>query len=317
MVLVGRGDTDTSWPSVKVHRAVFLTLCHYLPKALHDLDDPIVVFPDVPIEVIRSLVQLLYTGVCSLTPKAETVAIMDLAHSLGLFIKVVVNSLPGNEESEIDQRSNNANEALDDATQDINSNVIVKSLTKKKIKVEDAKFSCEHCEFVCKFWSQMEHHANTVHSEKKFQCKKCDFETSRLKNVKKHDKHIHVGKGSLICDVCGFKSNDERKLTWHKNFLHKGLYKQVSEVRKMKKTVSEMEHQLVNEEKQVIKVEMQVDKVGKQANKVKKFGSLTSKTLRSKVSSNVLHCHVCDFKTFYEKSLKKHILRFHESEKVV
>jgi len=236
MVLVGRGDAETSWPIVRVHRAVFLTLCQYLPKSLHELDDPLVVLPDTPIQVIRSLVQLLYTGVCSLTPQAETVAVIDLAHSLGLFIRVDVNSLAGNKESENYPLSNDfttvSNGTADNVTHDINRNVVVKSMTEKKMKSKDFKFFCEHCEFGSKFWAQLEQHANTVHSDKKFKCKKCEFETKHLKNLKLHDKHIHVGKGSFNCDLCGFKSINERKLTWHKNFLHKGVDKKVSEARK-------------------------------------------------------------------------------------
>ena len=140
---------------------------------------------------------------------------MDLAHSLGLFSKVLVNSLAGNEESDdylLSNASTVNNGADDEATHDINSNVVVKSLTEKKKKLKDPKFSCEHCEFGSKYWAQMEQHANTVHKDKKFTCKKCNFETANLKNVKLHDKHIHVGKGSLSCDVCGFKSINERKL---------------------------------------------------------------------------------------------------------
>merc|ERR1719318_1323279 len=125
------------------------------------------------------------------------------------------------------------------------------------MKSNDPKFFCEHCEFCSKYWAQMEQHANTVHSDKKFKCKKCDFETSNLKNVKLHDKHIHVGSGSLNCDVCGFKSINERKLAWHKNFLHKGVDFDNKQVSVMVKPVSKLV-----KEKQVNEMEMQDDKVG-------------------------------------------------------
>ena len=58
------GDTDTGQGSVMVHRAVILPLCPYL--AMMSQVSSKIIFTDVPLEVIKSVVQLLYKGACTL-----------------------------------------------------------------------------------------------------------------------------------------------------------------------------------------------------------------------------------------------------------
>ena len=85
--LVGR--EEVGWGSVKVHKAVILPLCPYLSKlskVIEGIEDPQIIFSDVPVEVIKSVVQLLYTGQCTLSPVANVKGILDFMSSLGLKI---------------------------------------------------------------------------------------------------------------------------------------------------------------------------------------------------------------------------------------
>jgi len=313
------GTDGDKWSSVQVHQLVVLPVFSSLKDFPLDTHDAKIVFPDIPTEVIRSLMQLIYTGECQLSPVADVVSILKLATVLGLFIhperlKVCVkesgnkgiteavedaiankNALISVEETPVVKKVSKrvllipmAEEypaVTSDSDQNMNGDV---SKENKKVKPVHHKFFCEHCNFSCRFWLGMEKHANTAHTDKKFRCEKCDFETSKLKNVKIHNKHIHVGVGRLVCEVCGFKAKTDNKLSWHVKHVHKLCAdndgKSVESVLKLKPTLKE---------------------------KVKK-----AQRVKKSFPVDRLHCHVCDFKTFYKKSLAKHVLKFHESKNI-
>jgi len=368
------GTDGDKWSSVQVHKLVVLPLFSSLTDFPLETEDAKIVFPDVPTEVIRSLIQLLYTGECQLSPVADVVSILSLASVLGLFIhpdrlKVCVKeSDNGNVMEEVEnvvtvtnrnvkERGNGSvmkevqnagpNKNVKESGNGIVMEEVENAVTNKNVKesgngsvmkdVENAgpikklkvnkvskrvllvpmtedfptvtssieqemtsnvsknnvkvkpvhlKFSCEHCNFRCRFRLGLEKHANTVHKDKKFRCEKCDYETTKLRNVKIHDKHIHVGEGRLVCQECGFKAKTDSKLAWHENHVHKSSTKKdgksVESMLKLKPTLKER----------------------------------AKKTLRVKKSFpvDILYCHACDFKTFYKKSLAKHVLKFHKSK---
>eukprot|EP00092_Neocalanus_flemingeri_P016256 GFUD01017601.1.p1 GENE.GFUD01017601.1~~GFUD01017601.1.p1 ORF type:complete len:468 (+),score=126.17 GFUD01017601.1:162-1565(+) len=91
--MVGRewiGDTEIGWGSVLVHRAVVLPLLPHLAmlsQTTGEREDSKVVFTDVPLEVIKSVVQLIYTGQCNLSPVSTVMRILDMMKSLGLFMQ--------------------------------------------------------------------------------------------------------------------------------------------------------------------------------------------------------------------------------------
>ena len=308
------GTEGNKWSSVKVHKLVVLPVFPSLKGFLHENRDAKIVFPDVPIEVIKTLIQLIYTGECQLSPVADVVAILSLANTLGLFIppqslKVYVKEFDI-KDTEHAISNKEALKSVQDFSSVINTNEVSKRvlllpmadefarvecedgqdingniLKSKKAKVVHPKFSCEHCNFRCRFWTGLEEHANSIHKNKKFHCEKCGFETTRLKNVRIHNKHVHVGEGNLICEVCGFKAKTVNKLAWHEKHLHRN----VSSATKNEQTVVSK-----TKSKPIVK-------------------KLLKKTLRVKrpLPVDMLHCHVCDFKTFYKKSLVRHVLKFH------
>jgi len=314
-----------------------------MPVLLHDAQEGNVILPEVPVEVIKALVQLIYKGECSLSPVADVVAIVNLARDLGFFIhpatlqvdeqevhasdisavdnRIAVNKVfPVNIERNLDGDDNIVpKEVVDEILQlsrahsdsevkDINRNIIKKKIKsdfpklfcehcefsckhRKGLKAhldevhKKNKFSCEHCEFKCKFWVGLKAHSEKDHKDNKFSCKKCHFEACSLINIKKHDKKVHVGKGNLVCEKCGFRAISVSKMAWHKDRVHKKVIFPVEADKNVESSIK----------KTIIK-----DKI--------------KKTLRAKkpVSVDLLHCHVCDFKTFHKKSLEKHIVRFHK-----
>jgi len=366
------GTDGDKWSSVQVHKLVVLPVFSSLTDFPLETEDAKIVFPDVPTEVIRSLIQLLYTGECQLSPVADVVSILSLASVLGFFIhpdrlkvcekesdigsvmEEVENTVAnknvkergnGSVMKEVENAGPNKNvkeSGNGSVMEEVENAVTIKNVkesgnrsvmkdvknagpgkklevnkvskrvllipmtedfptvtstideemtgnvSKNNVKVKPVhlKFSCEHCNFRCRFRLGLEKHANTAHKDKKFHCEKCDYETTKLRNVKSHDKHIHVGEGSLVCQECGFKAKTDSKLAWHENHVHKSSTKKD---RKSVEAISNLKPTLKERAK---------------------------KTLRVKKSFpvDILYCHACDFKTFYKKSLAKHVLKFHESK---
>ena len=308
------GTDGNKWSSVKVHKLVVPQVFPSLKEFLHENGDATIVFPEVPTQVIKSLIQLIYTGECQLSPVADVVSILRLATVLGLFIQPdrlkVCEKESGNKSvmEAVEHAISNKNARIgvqdspvvnkvskhvllipmaeefpadtSDIDQDMNGDVF-KDINAKPMH---HKFLCEHCNFRCRFRLGLEKHANTVHKDKKFRCEKCDYETSKLRNVKIHHKHIHVGVGRLVCEMCGFKAKTDSKLAWHISHVHKSC------ADKDGKSVE-------------LKLKPTLKESVKKAQRVKKFFPV-----------DMLHCHVCDFKTFYKKSLAKHVLKFHESK---
>jgi len=335
-----------------VHKAVVLPLCPYLSVLSQSSDgreDGKVVFTDVPLEVVKSVVQLIYTGQCNLSPVASVTSILEMMKSLGLFIQphrlevvesseVVAPKLSMsrreylyNSEVAAHEDAKNQKEALmndtiehvvsmanrfadetiedahdvgkffdvtdairvsDDQTLiDENCNS-VKSVFKDKVK--EPRFFCEHCDYKNRFYNQLIEHASVIHSEKKFSCEKCDFKFKNLMCLKKYKKTVHNGAGKYPCDFCEFSAHNPSKLKWHKKLHHKKSERsdgdtvslQMRQPRKSKKSASSSMKEISRPQSRV---------AGRKYN-----------------PEGIFHCHACDFRTMFIKSLGRHMKRFHE-----
>ena len=51
------------------------------------MEDQKIIFSDVPVEIIKSVVELLYTGKCTLIPVSNVKELLDFMRSLGLNIQ--------------------------------------------------------------------------------------------------------------------------------------------------------------------------------------------------------------------------------------
>jgi len=297
---------------VTVHKAIMATLCPYLARLCKDAEgvgeDQKIIFSDVPVEIIRSVVQLLYTGKCSLTPVSNVKELLDFMRCLGLHIQadrlqvdfassenVVLTNHPVTKDEHVESEIERKERLIDDTIEhvvemarkvsvepvekDANCNYVKRVV---KNKSTEPRFSCEHCKFECRFWIQLVEHSNNDHTGEMFHCKKCAYKTSKLKHVKSHDKQVHVGKGSFSCDICGFKAPSPQKLEWHQRYHHK--------------------------------MKLPVKVKSKSSKPILK--EVPRRSLRGNIPSPVdmLHCSACQFKSFSKKSLRRHFKRFHEKK---
>eukprot|EP00092_Neocalanus_flemingeri_P021989 GFUD01023847.1.p1 GENE.GFUD01023847.1~~GFUD01023847.1.p1 ORF type:complete len:501 (+),score=134.00 GFUD01023847.1:149-1651(+) len=454
--MVGRecvGDTETGWGSVMVHRAVVLPLLPHLAVlsqasgGMGDSDSK-VVFAEVPLEVIKAVVQLLYTGQCTLSPVSDVKSIWDMMNSLGLvmqpdrmevvkgpqkgpevYSKYIVRRIESGaigQESVQTQRESLMNETIEDVLRMANRfaeetakeangenqdepdkekyfecdvckkvvakkcnlvrhmmthqgikfscsecdssysreeklvdhqkkkhnyvkekiselkharsksfqgklrNTTTKELTDESVstlkcfpvdgneavkkskalvikdenlnvlqrvvrnKSDEPTFTCEHCDYKFRFYSQLLEHSGAIHKEQMFSCENCDFESKNLLCIKKHKKRVHFGAGKYSCDHCEFKAVSSIKIKWHKKFHHK--------------------------KSERIEDEDLIDGLKKSKSQKSASTSSINKVIqpRSRIAGRkfnpegVFHCHVCDFKTMFSKSLERHLKRFHE-----
>ena len=72
--------------SVKVHQAVFLPVCQVLSSAAADLyqEDLMVILPDTPVEVILTLVKIIYEGGSTETEVEKVIEFLKLMKNIGL-----------------------------------------------------------------------------------------------------------------------------------------------------------------------------------------------------------------------------------------
>eukprot|EP00092_Neocalanus_flemingeri_P093847 GFUD01119315.1.p1 GENE.GFUD01119315.1~~GFUD01119315.1.p1 ORF type:complete len:494 (+),score=143.31 GFUD01119315.1:154-1635(+) len=174
---------------------------------------------------------------------------------------------------------------------DENFNILQRVVRNKSDKLT---FTCEHCGDKFRFYSHLLEHSRAIHNEQMFSCENCDFKFKNLSSIKKHKKRVHFGAGKYSCDYCEFKAQNPLKLKFHKKFHHKRSEKIADEdflvglkKRKSKKSASSSS----------------INKVNQPAPRIagRKFNP-----------EGVFHCHVCDFKTMFSKSLERHLKRFHE-----
>jgi len=239
------GKKEIGCGSVKVHKAVILPFCPHLSKLLNGVDDSKVIFADVRVEVIKSVVKLLYTGECTLSPIADVTAIMDLVRTLGIDITParlqvnrsedgMNNHAPRVEES---CRSKNvrAGNLLPDETEFVFSsarghtvgtvdtedsleNIDCNTVTRVPRSSEtEPKFCCELCKYECMFWTQLLEHSKEFHGKRKVEYKVCDTKSPTLKHYHAGDllnpfvRIIGNGRRCRMCVASLHKNQNRRK----------------------------------------------------------------------------------------------------------
>ena len=82
-LVVKEGET---WFRVAVHRAVIMPLCTFLREIEKDVnrDDPTVILPDVPLELLEALIRLVYKGFAPLSEVVTVESLLLLMRMLGL-----------------------------------------------------------------------------------------------------------------------------------------------------------------------------------------------------------------------------------------
>jgi len=84
------GMEGEAWDSVAVHKAVILPLCPLLNIMEKDVtkEDPVVILPDHPLELLRAFVKLIYKGSAATSDVVTMGSLLELMASLGLNMPV-------------------------------------------------------------------------------------------------------------------------------------------------------------------------------------------------------------------------------------
>jgi len=163
--------------------------------------------------------------------------------------------------------------------------VMDKTCVNKSKKVESSmRFSCQHCQFRCKFYVTLIEHCNSMHPNSTFSCDKCSFKTSKVVQLRAHKKAVHLGKGDIVCDYCGFRALDDNKLESHVRYLH--TPKTESKVKKRFRLVG--------------------SKKLDDFTSWKSEGSRKSLRCRSLQMNEALECSFCEFSTVDFEALQEH-----------
>eukprot|EP00092_Neocalanus_flemingeri_P015814 GFUD01017118.1.p1 GENE.GFUD01017118.1~~GFUD01017118.1.p1 ORF type:complete len:770 (+),score=192.61 GFUD01017118.1:31-2310(+) len=88
--------------------------------------------------------------------------------------------------------------------------------TRRSETMQIQTHNCEFCDFKCRFFKDLQEHCDLFHSDKEFSCTKCEFKTGGLTLMKMHVKKMHIGVGDIVCEDCGFRAGNKRKMAYHK-----------------------------------------------------------------------------------------------------
>lgn len=83
------------------------------------------------------------------------------------------------------------------------------------------RFSCDKCDYKCKFKSQLPWHVKQVHDKiKDFVCDKCDYKCSRNMDLQKHIKQVHDKIKDFECNKCDATFGGNSNLQTHIKAVH-------------------------------------------------------------------------------------------------
>ena len=83
------------------------------------------------------------------------------------------------------------------------------------------RFSCDKCDYKCKFKSQLQVHIRHVHLKiKDFPCNKCEYKCSDNSHLQKHIRHVHLKIKDFACDKCEYKCSHNSHLQAHIKQVH-------------------------------------------------------------------------------------------------
>jgi len=103
------------------------------------------------------------------------------------------------------------------------------SLSKKNLKNEGVRYSCDQCGFTTTDRTYLKKHKATVHEGVRYPCDQCDRAPfTQVGALNKHKESVHKGI-RYPCDQCNFTTTDSTYLKKHKASVHKGIKFQCDE----------------------------------------------------------------------------------------
>ena len=227
------GDMELGWSSVMVHRAVLLPLCPYLASLAQE--DSKLVFADVSVEVVKSVVQLLYKGTCTLSPEADVTKILDMMWSLGMCIMPDMLQVVTNKSSEFLPVVALCREFASKRKTNIKKKETLMEDTERVLSMSDRffdNFPKENVHNICDVVSSDERSDSTNKDincnlviktdETKYSCEECEEDFKFNRRLLNHYKVVHPEK-RFPCDECDSTFPDLLCLAQHTRKVHIGV----------------------------------------------------------------------------------------------
>ena len=345
-------DNNGNYGSISVHKAIVLPYSPFLASLIAGNTDVKIILDGVSLEVISSLVQLLYKGECLLSPTCDVKSLFDLSFALGLRIsaenfRIIEKESPRKMAECTPQRAITIEPSIkkevdgisydDSFVEETIESVIQSSfescaddydsvrqeernideiVSRRRDNNNNDKFSCDFCSFKSKFWNKLVRHCSSVHPDREYQCKKCAYKASSILKVKAHNKYLHIGQGNIVCEVCGFKADNDKNMEKHNRRVH-GHGTLVCEVCGFKAANN-------------VSMEKHKEHIHGYGNwkfmnvVLQDLGAKEETLIEDKIVPKVIKmrkkrtphqesycCHMCQYSTYFKKTLDKHLLKEH------
>ncbi|XP_077315363.1 zinc finger protein 335 [Lithobates pipiens] len=92
--------------------------------------------------------------------------------------------------------------------------------------VEESRYKCEFCEYMCEDRKQLLNHQLTHMNDKPFKCSQCKYHTFRQDFLLSHQATKHAGGKPFACDYCHFTTKHKKNLRLHVQCRHTLLYQE-------------------------------------------------------------------------------------------
>ncbi|XP_069808256.1 zinc finger protein 335 isoform X2 [Dendropsophus ebraccatus] len=92
--------------------------------------------------------------------------------------------------------------------------------------VEENRYKCEFCEYMCDDRKQLLNHQLTHMNDKPFKCNQCKYHTFRQDFLLTHQATKHLAGKPFACDYCHFTTKHKKNLRLHIKCRHTQLYQE-------------------------------------------------------------------------------------------
>ncbi|XP_072259899.1 zinc finger protein 335 [Pyxicephalus adspersus] len=95
--------------------------------------------------------------------------------------------------------------------------------------VEESRYKCEFCEYICEDRKQLLNHQLTHMNDKPFKCNQCKYHTFRQDFLLSHMATKHAAGKPFACEYCHFTTKHKKNLRLHVQCRHSHLYQEWSQ----------------------------------------------------------------------------------------
>ncbi|KAM9296699.1 zinc finger protein 335 [Gastrophryne carolinensis] len=92
--------------------------------------------------------------------------------------------------------------------------------------VDESRYKCEFCEYVCEDRKQLLNHQLTHMNDKPFKCNQCKYHTFRQDFLLSHQATKHAAGKPFACEYCHFTTKHKKNLRLHVQCRHTNLYQE-------------------------------------------------------------------------------------------